>query len=110
MRRLHTLSLFAATILSPVYAQDTPPPAPLPPAMQSAIDRMIKGAPQQQVTLPIAPATACSGPLAAMHIDRPERFTMRTAPPPAIDDPMPRVHAPAPPCDQPASAPTAPRR
>ena len=109
MRRLHTLSLFAATILSPVYAQDTPPPAPLPPAMQSAIDRMVKGTPLRQVTLPIAPATVCSVPLLAKHIDHPEWFTLRTAPPPAIDDRMPRAHAPAPPCDQAASATTAPR-
>ncbi len=110
MRRLLTISFFAATIMSPVYAQNTPPPAPLPPAMQNAIARMVKGTPQQQVTLPIAPATVCSVPLLAMRIDHPERFAMQTVPPPTIDDPMPQAHAPAPPCDQPASsAPPAPR-
>ena len=98
MHRLLAISFFAATVLGSVYAQQTPPP-PLPPAMQSAINRMVKGTPQQQVTLPTAPATVCSVPLLAKHIDHPEWFTMRTAPPTATDDAMPRVRAPAPPCE-----------
>jgi len=81
--------------------------------MQGAIDRLIKGAgPGERPLLPgrstaalMAPVEICSVPLLEMHINSPEQFTMRTVPPPAIDDNMPRAQAPAPPCDQ-----TAPSR
>jgi hypothetical protein len=102
MRRLLKISLFAATILSPVYAQDAPSPAPLPPAMQSAIDRLVKGGGMEQHRVVLQnplQAEICSVPLLEMHVDRPDRFTMRTAPTPATGDRMPSTHGPAPACE-----------
>jgi hypothetical protein len=114
MRGLLKFSLLAATVLSPFYAQSAKSPDALPPAMQGAIDRVIKGDPASgriifqnpASTALVSPAETCSVPLLEMHIDPAERFTMRTAPAHAINDPMPRAHAPAPACDQ--TAPLAP--
>jgi hypothetical protein len=83
MRRWLKISLIAATILSPVYAQNAPSPAPLPPAMQSAIDRLAKGGgaiEEHRINLQNPPrANLCSVPLLEMHVDRPDRFSMRTS-------------------------------
>jgi hypothetical protein len=104
MRGLLRISFFAATILSPVYAQNAPSPAPLPPAMQSAIDRLAKGGSaieEHTVVLQNRPgANICSVPLVELRIDHPEQFSMRTAPPATTADPMPHTQGPAPPCDQ----------
>jgi hypothetical protein len=102
MRRLVKIICLAAAVLISAYAQDAPAPAPLPPALRSAINRLATGDRSGPVlelrgTVP-APAATCSVPLLEMHIDHPERFTMRTAPPPSVSDPMPRVLAPAPRC------------
>ena len=71
--------------------------------MQSAIDRMVKagvmGNTASILQNPRQP-TICSVPLLEMHVDRPDRFSMRTAPPPATDDRMPGTRGPAPACEQ----------
>jgi hypothetical protein len=108
MRWLLSVPLLAATLLGPVYAQDTPSPAPLPRAMQNAIDRIAKGAAATERPVifrgapPIqlsSPAPVCSVPLLGMHVDNPERFSIQTVAPPAIDSRMPRTTGPAPPCE-----------
>jgi|ERR1700722_10654714 hypothetical protein len=108
MRWLFSIPLVAATLLGPVFAQDTPAPAPLPKAMQNAIDRIAKGAaaaehpvifrgaPPVQLS---SPALVCSVPLLGMHVDHPEWFSIQRVTPPAIDSRMPRTTGPAPPCD-----------
>jgi hypothetical protein len=107
MRCVPKIVFFAATILSPVFAQSAASPPDLPPAMRSAIDRLLKGpsvtGPKIVLGSPSAaalfsPSEICSVPLLEMRIDHPEQFSMRTAPPHAVEDPMPRAHAPAPPC------------
>src|ERR1700723_2070368 len=99
MRRVLEIVFFAATILSPVYAQNAP--SPLPQAIQGAIDRIIAGAGQPRVVLQNPPSsTICSAPLLEMHTEGPDRFSMRTAPPPATDDRMPSTRGPAPACQQ----------
>jgi hypothetical protein len=101
MRRVLKMVLFAATVLSPVYAQNAPSPAPLPQAMQSAIDRIIAGNGQPRVVLQNpASATICSAPLLDMHVDHPDRFSMRTTPPASTEDRMPSTRGPAPACEQ----------
>jgi hypothetical protein len=50
----------------------------------------------------------CSVALMEMHVDNPERFTMRMAPSPVSEDRMPRARMPAPPCEQKMSS-TQPR-
>jgi len=108
MRRLLSVPLFAATLLGPAFAQDAPSPAPLPQAMQNAIDRIAKGASAAdrrvnfRGTPPIqlsSPAPVCSVPLLGMHVDHPEWFSIQRVTPPAIDSRMPRTAGPAPPCD-----------
>jgi hypothetical protein len=108
MGRLIKFSLFAAIILSPLCAQNTFPIQPLPPAMQSAIDRMIKGTPQPQLMRPVAPTSVCAVPLLEMPMNHPDQFSMRTAPPPVTNDPMPNAHV-LPSCDQAASTALTPR-
>jgi len=101
MRRVLQISLLAAAILSPVYAQNAPSPAPLPQAMQGAIDRIIAGDGQPHGLLRNpASSTICSVPLLEMHVDRPDRFSMRTTPPASTDDRMPSTRGPAPACEQ----------
>jgi hypothetical protein len=101
MLRVLKFALFAATILSPIYAQNAPSPAPLPQAMQSAIDRIIAGDGQPRVVLQNpASSTICSAPLLEMHVDRSDRFSMRTTLPASTDDRMPNTHGPAPACEQ----------
>jgi hypothetical protein len=106
MRRPLKIVLFAATILSPIYGQNESSTVPLPPAMQSAIDRLIRdpAVGERTVVFPSRPAAVllsqaeqCSVPLLEMR-ESPEQFTMRTAPPLEMDDPMPRAQVPAPPC------------
>jgi len=100
MVRLLKISLFAAAILSPINAQNASSPD-LSPPIRNAIDRLIKGAAAGPRTIDLKgrfPAEVCSVPLHEMHIDNPQQFTMRTAPPPSTGDPMPRAQAPAPPC------------
>lgn len=113
MRRLVEISLFAAAILSPLYAQDAAPQAPLPQPLRGAIDRLIQGgAAQPGITVFKGryPAEICSVPLLEMHVENPKAFAMRTIPPPATGDQMPVAHAPAPPCKPTASSvPTGPR-
>lgn len=102
MPRLIEISFFAATILSPVCAQNAPP-TPLPPAMQSAIDRLAKGdgvGKNSVVFQNAPPVETCSVPLLELQVDHPERFTVRTVPPAAIDRRMPRTQGPAPVCGQ----------
>jgi len=113
MRRVRNVCLFAATILSPVFAQDASPPAPLPPAMQSAIDRLAKGGvsgEEYRVVLQNPPPAnnVCSVPLLEMHVENRQRFTMQTVPAPAIDGRMPRVHGPAAACAPAQNATSAP--
>lgn len=60
----------AALVLTPLAAQDTSRPAPLP------------------------------APLLEMRVDHPEQFPMPAAHPSAIDDGMPRAKGPAPPCER----------
>ena len=106
------VAMFAAALI-PAYAQQTAsPPAPLSPAMQGAIDRIIHGNPPPQIIppgarltelganspVPIPPAPVCSVPLLEMRVDHPEQFSLRTAPPPATNDPMPSSKGIAPPC------------
>src|ERR1700733_520261 len=107
MRHLLKIALFVATILSPVYAQNAAAPD-LSAPIRSAIDRIIKGdtANSGRVVLQNPPAAAmlssaqiCSIPLLEMRVV-PEQFTMRTAPPPNTNDPMPRTNGPAPSCAQ----------
>lgn len=107
MRCLLGVSLLAAALLGPLFAQDAPSPAPLPQAMQNAIDRIAKGAAAAdrrvnfRGTPPIqllSPAPVCSVPLLEMHVDHPEWFSIQTVTPPAIDSRMPRTTGPAPPC------------
>jgi len=123
MGRLFKISLIVASVLSSLDAQNAPSPAPLPPAMRSAIDRLTKKAavekralrfPNPQTTLLLTPTNPeyrdnslteiCSVPLIEMHIDNPERFTMLTVPLPASQDRMPLAQMPAPPCDRAASS------
>jgi hypothetical protein len=110
MGRLLKIALFAATILSAGYAQNAASPD-LSAPIRSAIDRIIKGdaAASGRVLLQNPPPAAllaqtdvCSVPLLEMRVDKPEQFTMRTAPPPVTRDPMPRTNGPARPCAQPA--------
>ena len=117
MGRLFKISLIVASVLSSLDAQNAPSPAPLPPAMRSAIDRLTKKAavekralrfPNPQATLLLTPTNPeyrdnsiteiCSVPLIEMHIDNPERFTMLKVQPPADQDRMPLAQMPAPPC------------
>jgi hypothetical protein len=101
MRRPVKIICLAAAALISAYAQDAPAPAPLPPALQSALNRLALGIGNG----PAAEfrgnprATTCSVPLLDMRIDHPEQFTMRTAPPLPVSDSMPHALAPAPPCD-----------
>ena len=106
MRRLLKIALFAATILSPIFGQNAASPE-LSAPIRSAIDRIIKGdtATSGRVVLQNAPPAAllaqtdvCSVPLLEMRVDKPEQFTMRTAPPPATGGQMPHTNGPAPPC------------
>jgi hypothetical protein len=117
MGRLFKICLCIAAALSSVAAQNASPPAPLPPAMRSAIDRLTKGTAAGKRVFHFAAPTnpelrdkslreICSVPLVEMHIDNPERFTMLTATPPAIQDRMPLAQMPAPPCER--AAPTIP--
>lgn len=86
-------------------AQEAAPSVPkLPPAMQSAIDRIAKGntAPAGLKRLEKADPSAqgvCSVPLVEMRIDNPERFTVQRLKPEATE-PMSRLTVPAPPCEQ----------
>src|ERR1700722_18546794 len=108
MRRPLKIVLFAATVLSPLYGQDGSSAASLPPAMQSAINRLIKGpSPEDRpLLLPsrstaaalLSQAETCSVPLLEMRVNGPEQFTVRTVPPPATEDHMRIARAPAPPC------------
>ncbi|MGA2878517.1 MAG: hypothetical protein ABSG13_06170 [Bryobacteraceae bacterium] len=116
MRGLLKIALFMATVLSPVYAQNASSPD-LSPPIRSAIDRIIKGdaaasGPVVRHNPPpaalLSSAQICSVPLLEMHVDKPEQFSMRTIPPPATGDPMPRTNGPAPPCVQ--AAPSAPTK
>ena len=110
MRRALQIGLFAATVMGSVYAQDAPAPAPLPQAMQSAIDRIAKGSaagqhavvfPQRVLNgVPVPAEMICSVPLREMQVISPGRFSMRSVPPPGTGDPMPRTNGPAPPCAQ----------
>jgi len=102
--------LVGAIFLIPLCAQQASPAPPLSPALQGAIDRIIHGNPPPQVVPPgalltplgspaaILPAPACSVPLTEMRIDHPEQYSLRTAPPPATNDPMPGSKGIAPPC------------
>jgi hypothetical protein len=98
MGRLFKISLCIAAALSSVAAQNASPPAPLPPAMRSAIDRLTKGTAAGKRVFHFAAPTnpelrdkslreICSVPLVEMHIDNPERFTMLTATPPGDSRP-----------------------
>ncbi len=116
MGRVFRISLLAASGLSSINAQNVSSPAPLPPAMRSAIDRLTKSAAlkKPQATLFVTPTNPqfrdnstteiCSVPLIEMHIDNPERFTMLTVEPPANQDRMPLAQMPAPPCRGTASS------
>ena len=106
MGRLLKIALFAATILSPVFAQNAASPD-LSAPIRSAIDRIIKGdtGASGRIVLQNPPPAAllaqtdvCSVTLLEMRVNKPEQFTMRTAPPPATNDAMPRTTGPAPPC------------
>jgi hypothetical protein len=113
MRRLVEISLFAAAVLSSIYAQEAAPQTPLPQPIRNAIDRLIQGgAAQPRITVFEGgyPAEICSVPLLEMHVQNPQAFALRTIPPPATGDQMPVAQAPAPPCKPTASsAPTGPR-
>jgi hypothetical protein len=118
MGRWLKIALFAATILSPVFAQDAASPD-LSAPIRSAIDRIMKGdaATSGRVLFQNPPPAAllaltdvCSVPLLEMRVDEQEQFTMRTAPPRATGDQMPNTNGPARPCLQPApSGPNVPR-
>jgi hypothetical protein len=107
MHRLLIVSLASASFV-PAFAQQSTPPAPLSPAMQGAIDRIIHGNPPPQIVPPgaalILPANptaispACSIPLLEMRIDHPEQFSMQTTPAPKTHDPMPTPSGIAPAC------------
>jgi hypothetical protein len=106
MGRLSKIALIVAVILSPVYAQNAASPD-LSAPIRNAIDRITKGDTSTsgrvllQNPLPVAflaQTDVCSVPLLEMHVDKPEQFTMRTAPPPATGGQMPHTNGPAPPC------------
>jgi hypothetical protein len=106
MGHLLKIALFTATILSPGYAQNAASPD-LSAPIRNAIDRIIKGgtANSGRVVLQnptpaalLAQTDVCSVPLLEMHVDKPEQFTMRTAPPRATGDQMPHTNGPARPC------------
>jgi hypothetical protein len=106
MGRLLKIALFAATILSPGYAQNAASPD-LSAPIRSAIDRIIKGdaGASGPMVLQNPPPEAlssqtCSIPLLEMHIDKLEQFTRRT--PSRLLRPIPLTNGPAPPCSQPA--------
>lgn len=106
MARLLEILLVAASVLCSAGAQNASSPAPLPPAMRAAIDRLSAGT--QPTTIFLMPANneprvnalpkVCSVPLLEMQIDHPERFTIRKVEPPAIHDALPLTGGPAPPC------------
>jgi len=114
---LFKLSLCVAIILVCLNGQNVSSPAPLPPAMRRAIDRLTKrnGVDKSGLGFQTPQATAtptniefrdkshpdvCSVPPIEMHVDNPERFTMLTVPPPATQDRMPLAQMPAPPCER----------
>jgi hypothetical protein len=70
--------------------------------MQSAIDRLAKGdVLERRVVFQNPPlAATCSVPLLEMHVENPQRFTVRTVTPAAIDERMPHTQGPAPACEQ----------
>jgi hypothetical protein len=124
------ISLLVAGVLNFLNAQTASPPAPLPRAMRSAIDRLTKKTvveqgsfrlqkPQSTVFVtPTNPefrnnslAEICSVQLIEIRIDNPERFTMLTVELPANQDRMPIAQMPAPPCGSTAvSSPAQPGR
>ena len=104
MGRLLRVSLFAASALCSVSAQDAAPVPPLPTPMQAAVKRLSKILAAQSL-ITTKPATqvesfskVCSVPLLEMRIDDPDRFTAPRIPGPTNVDPMPRAELPAPPC------------
>ena|SRR5215472_12462666 len=119
MGRVFKFSFLVASVLGGVEAQDTSSSAPLPPAVRSAIDRLTNhasGVEEHPLRL-VGPASTpfvkppnpglarssltrpCSVPLIEMPLVNPDRFTMRTAVPPATEDRMPLARKLAPPCD-----------
>ena len=107
MRRASVVLLCLSGILNSMAAQESTPAIPkLPPAMQSAIDRIVEGkvAPVALKRLelqggPSATGT-CSVPLVEMRIDHPERFAMQRMAQIPRKDVMPRIQVPAPACEQ----------
>jgi hypothetical protein len=106
MERLAKILLFAAAIPGAVFAQAASSQPPLPPAMQSAINRIVAGTPNPPaIQLHNPPAAgACSIPLLEMRVDHPERFPIQTAPAPKTGDVMPSSQGPSPPCNEPQAA------
>ncbi len=99
---LRLLVCFSAT-LTLLLAQNPATPDPkLPPAMQQALDRILKQQPNPVDFRSAAPATTstsvCSVPLIETHIDHPERFRMPQATAAPIHDSIDTAPMPAPPC------------
>ena len=106
MRRLIAVAFWLTGMTNIVFAQyGEARDRKVPPALQSAIDRIAKDAVSPSMPKSIdlqaarSPRELCSVPLIEMRVDNPDRFTLRQLPSGAYPNRMPRAVLPAPPCD-----------